>query len=181
MFRAAILTCALTLCPAALTAQAVTSSTEADSVQLRILTVQVLLDTLAPVVSGSDRIWLGSGALFRGAASAARYAISDAEAAAIAGAFRGARRAGPRDELFLCPEGVELRLPGSPCPIREGGVVVELGPLRFDGDSVLTTGWIVRSSTPRGNLITWAEILSLVFERSCSGWRLRAIRSRAIT
>jgi hypothetical protein len=139
----------------------------------------VLLDSLAPAVSRTDRIWLG--VRFRGTAAAALYHITDAEAAAIADAYPGSRRAAPGDTIYLCPPGVELRLPGTACPIRDDGVVMELGPLRFDGDSVATSGWLIRSSTRGGSLVTWAEVLSLVFERHCRGWRLRGIRVRAVT
>jgi hypothetical protein len=165
-----------------LNAQDTVMLTSADSAQIRVATLRILIDSLAESPESPGRIWIsGSHQLRRDTASARQFALSDTQWAAISQAFPTARHVVPTDSLFLCPAGVELRMPGSGCPIKEDGIVVELAPLRVDADSVTSSGLLVQSSTSYGRLVTWAQGMWLVFERVQGRWRVRAIRGRFIT
>jgi hypothetical protein len=147
----------------------------ADSAQLRVATVAVLLDSAGPSSAREMRIWVGGG-------EDLRPSISDTVWQVIADSFPTARLMQPGDTVFLCPAGKPLSMPGSACPIRDDGVVVRLNVLRAYGDSAIATGFLVRSEvSPSGRHMTWGEGLSLVFEQRDGVWRLRAIRGRAVT
>jgi hypothetical protein len=154
----------------------------AESASLRVATVTILLDSLVHDVPKQGRIWIGGGVHFSYEAKGVdRYIVSDTEWQAISQVYSGARRAAVTDTVFLCPDGVKLQMPGSGCPIREGGIVIDLQPLQIDGDTVMTGGYLIRSYDGGERTDTWALSARLVFERFQQNWRLRAIRSRGVT
>lgn len=58
----------------------------------------------------------------------------------------------PADEvLFECPPGHEVRVPGSGCPIRDGGKVAVLMPITPEGTDGASAGASVTSSNPSGD------------------------------
>lgn len=166
---------------APLHAQDTTAPTASDSVQLYVATLRILIDSLAPQTSSDRPIWIRLRAFSRDSAPEHPLQPSATQWGEISRAFPTARRAGPPDSLFLCPPGVELRLPGQGCPIRGDGIVTSLRLGRVAGDSVVMVGDVVQSSTSAAGISTWAEVLYLVFERVGRTWRLRAVRGRFIT
>ena len=172
----------LLVAPHALHAQSSEPLTAEDSAALRVLTAQVMLETFKPPFPRDGRIWFGGGIHFRrDSVTDARFLLSDAEWSLLVESYPGARRAVPTDTVFMCRPGVKLRMPGSGCPILDGGIVIELAPLIAHGDSVQTGGYLVQSSTSDGRDISWAQGFHMILERAQRGWRLRAIRSRSVT
>jgi hypothetical protein len=104
----------------------------------------------------------------------------DAERA-IQRIFPTARYSENLDSLVLCPAGVQLRMPGSGCPIRDDGVIIQLWSLRVYGDSLSVYGVLIQSSPGRTRTASWAQGTSLAFVRTGRLWKLVKASGRWIT
>lgn len=77
-------------------------------------------------------------------------------------------------DLFACPEGISVRLPGQGCPIVEDGVIALLGELETRGDgSVEVVAELIESVWSReGGASTWSNGYRIRVGRvsSSAGW-----------
>jgi hypothetical protein len=158
------------------------SLTRGDTTALRIATIGVLLDSLAGPNDGDGRIWISrTGDLRSQPGAASAYALSDSEWMRIAAHYSSAKLIEHGDSALMCPPGVQLRMPESGCPIREGGIILGLGPVQLYGDSAASAGWILRSTSSQQRTLSWIQGMVLIFEPLSTGWRLRHVRTRSTT
>jgi hypothetical protein len=160
-------------------AQIIGTATSEDSAGVRIAALRVVLDTLGPQGADAGRIWVRPHTE-RDPATGERRSVtlSPAERAAVAEAFPTARVIDAPDTSFLCPPMMRTLLPGTGCPIRDDGVIVEFAPLRFDGDSVSTAGMLIQSWPAARGTLTWVQWIDLVLDRTRGKWEVRGIRGR---
>lgn len=87
----------------------------------------------------------------------------------------------PADEvLFECPPGREVRVPGSGCPIRDGGKVAVLMPITPEGTDGASAGASVTSSNPSGDR-SHRVGMSIELRRTGAGWMFVRTRWFEIT
>ena len=95
----------------------------------------------------------------------------------IVQAYPGVRPVSPLENLYQCPPGRTVRMPGSGCPIRDDGAIVSLIALQAEGDSLLSGGHVIKSDGSN----TWAESISFVFRRVSGAWRYVRVASSSIS
>jgi hypothetical protein len=87
----------------------------------------------------------------------------------------------PADEvLFECPPGREVRMPGSGCPIRDGGRVAVLLPITPEGTDGASAAASVTSSNPSGDRSRRVGI-GIELRRTGAGWTFVQTRWLEIT
>jgi hypothetical protein len=152
-----------------------------DTAALRIASLRVALEQIVRSRNDSLRIWITAESQ-PDSTSAARTLPLPAHAwSAVQAAFPAAWAVRTMDEAFLCPPGVEVRMPGSSCPIRESGIIVQFGPLTIAGDSARAAVFIVQSAPTAGRISTWGEVVVFLFVRREEGWQYDRIVMRYIT
>jgi hypothetical protein len=158
------------------------SLTQADSIQAWSAALRVLIDSLGPRRSDPYRIWLHADRERAGTSSGVRFVpLSQDAEREIQRSFPTARYSEKFDSLVLCSAGVQLRLPGSGCPIRDDGVIIQLWSLRVHFDSLSVHGVLIQSSPGRTRTVSWAQGISLVFVRAGGLWKLVKASGRWIT
>lgn len=157
--------------------------TASDSALLHVTSIRILFDRLASGITAEHPIWLRLHVQRPDTGSGSPLQPSETQWREISHALPSARLAGARDTLFECPPGVRVSMPGTGCPIRENGIIVEVDRPVVDGDSATMWVWLIESGASDGRTLTWAQGLALVLERAGDGrtWRLRAVRARFIT
>jgi hypothetical protein len=161
-------------------AQTITGLTAADSAQLRVKVIRVLLDSIPSSWTESTRLWVSRPWRYdKGKKEVEELDFTAPEWSAIARQFPTAIKVGWRGEVFLCPPGKVVRMPGSSCPIQESGLILAVGKIQLEPDgNVQTSGQLVQ--TTRGH--TWAEELGMRFVLDeAGGWRLAEILWKAMT
>lgn len=144
-----------------------------DSAQVLTTTLAVPPDSLAGPDASARTIWLSVRPFPHDSAQPRTLTLSDNQFAAINESFPGARPVQPTVSPFMCPPGVELRLPGTACPIRDGGIAVEIGIMRIESESVTTFGVVIRGTPNHDSPASFARGLGMLLERSGDVWRLR--------
>lgn len=152
---------------------------EEDRPEIAVAVLRAVADSIEVPMTPDQRLWLREWAT-EGPAGWNRVAVPEPVVDAIRAAFPRAVLTDEYPELFLCPEGEEVRMPGNGCPIRDGGRIVSFyerpetaGPPEVHV-SVTTTGC-------EGEC-TWMEVWAAVLERSPVGsWEVRGFEMRGIT
>ena len=169
---AAAICLALVILPQNSWAQVAPRVTRDDSVRLAAeLFQRTLRDTN---VDSTQLIWLRADTA---AGSTSRLRLTPQQAAAVMRLHPRIRLVSPAENLFLCPPGRVVRMPGSGCPIREDGVIVSLFDFRVAGDSLIAGGDVIKS---RGDS-TWAEGMAYVFRWAKGAWTFVRLLDRSIT
>ena len=91
--------------------------------------------------------------------------------------FPFVRAAAAVRELFTCPSGVSVQMPGQGCPIKDDGVIADIGELKFEGDSVALEISVIRSA----GRLTWATGHTVIVSRRAGSWRVTRTKHRFIT
>jgi hypothetical protein len=153
--------------------------THADSASITLEQLKFLLAREAS--TAVSRIWIRTSEplAIRREGSPPLVPMAPAVAEALRAAFPEARfTPDSNEQLFLCPAGVRVVMPGSGCPIKDDGVIVVLSPIRLVGDSVAARGTIIRSSGGSepsrigGSVSTWAVSCDLYFLRENASWKV---------
>lgn len=163
-------------------AQEPTALTAEESAEIRVTAIRVLLRELRVETTSTSVLWIVSDEGRRvgpGGADAAE--LTEGEHSAIRAAFPTARPADTIESLFQCPPGVRVRMPGQGCPIRDAGVIVRLGSIEIERDTLRTSGELIQTAPGSRGPSTWASGLSLVFVRTAEGWVFRETRYHWIT
>ena len=156
-----------------------------DAVQLRLQTLEAVLDTLG-VRRGEGplpTIWLLPGReVDPETGERAETGYSDADVTRLQAVVPEIRVPDvDGDDLFLCPPGERVMMPISGCPIRDDGVIARLGVPRMEGDTAVVWGSVTQSGTDGERTWTWMEGLELVFLPGDGRWDLVGVRSRIET
>ncbi|MGH7505420.1 MAG: hypothetical protein ACRELX_07200 [Longimicrobiales bacterium] len=142
----------------------------AEPAQVWLTTVRFVLDSLGPV-DESVRIWVQPARPRETTGDTVTAVTSPEVRPELERAFPNARVTPASDVLFLCPPGVQVRMPGRGCPIRENGVIVRLGPVSVQGDTLHIMVALIRSSSRDSRVFySWAKGTALVFVRSRGSW-----------
>jgi len=149
---------------------------ESDRSQVARVALDAVADSLNPPLETDGRLWLHEWAT-RTESGWTSETISDATLPAVQGRYPEARIGeGDLPDFFLCPEGVQLSMPGSGCPIRDDGRIVGFmhGPERDPPNGI----WVaVRvHSTACGGTCSW-KVTWLVELRKDEDGRWWAARS----
>lgn len=157
-----------------------------DSVEVRRAVLGVLLSPDRRPIDGrySGRVWLQP------------YRVRDEEAGtwvvqggptpleleSLRAIFPDLEVLPPDADPFLCPDGVEVRMPGPGCPIRDDGAIVELYPPRLEAGLVMAGGSVITSSPGQsGEFVTGLTGFEIAFEWTGVGWRFLEIRLTMVT
>jgi hypothetical protein len=167
----------------ALAGQAALQLTTADSARIRLAVVKAIVDTVSRRRPPA-RIWIESPTEREVASGETRgVVLTGGEWAAIASEYPQARRIERFGRVFDCPEGVTVRMPGSGCPILEGGIIIVPGSMQLLGDS-LRAGAVLIQSSQRAQSFrfsTSAQGLTVVFRYVEGVWQTHALRFLWIT
>ena len=137
----------------------------ADSVEIRTAAILATIDTLRAAES-STPIWIRVADDTIGLRSSTKRIESD-----VRRRFPRARIAPSQSELYQCPPGVELRMPGTSCPILENGIVVDVGTIRIIRNQPCLSVAVIRTQAH----MTWAEGLVIYFARGKRGWKIKSV------
>jgi len=153
-----------------------------DTITIHLASLRVALDSLAHNAPSSVRIWLSGPAIpDAGTTGIHSKPLSPSEERRITADFPEVRFVDAGEELIVCPPGVTLRMPGSGCPIRESGVIVWLGQITVEGDSVRTSISMTQSEASGGRVLTWSQTVGLVYGQTRGTWQFMGIRWWMIT
>jgi hypothetical protein len=143
----------------------------ADTVQLGLATLRVMLDSAGPANWHQRVLWITGGSQVGRGSKEGQAAVNWP---LVSATFPNARLAQRADTLFACPAGESP--PDNNCTIRDGGIVMDVVGFSAQGDSVVTAGFLARGDAG-GKAGSSAHALILVFKRATSGWQLRRVRS----
>ncbi len=136
-----------------------------DSILIRATAVAATLDSFR--IDPNSRIWIERLVSRSDTHSLARENVDP-----LVNALRPRYprvSAPPSDtELFVCPAGVSVKMPGRGCPIIEDGVIVRIQHPRFTEGSVHIPITVIRS---RGAM-TWAAGHIVVLVRQNDTWQI---------
>ncbi|MEQ9399903.1 MAG: hypothetical protein RJQ04_12145 [Longimicrobiales bacterium] len=145
-----------------------------DTAQIWTVALQTHFSTFEGL-HNTDRLWLsgwhGPDVL---------RPLSSFVTARLQEAFPEAESVDPGDELFACPPGQQVRMPGRGCPIREAGRIVTFFAIATVEDGHVQTGVSVTRSAPDGS---WTSMLTVILQlrREPSGWTVEKILDVART
>jgi hypothetical protein len=135
-----------------------------DSILIHATAVAATLDAFR--IDPNSRIWI-ERLVFRSDTQSHRENV-DSLVYALRPRYPGVSAPPSDTELFLCPAGVSVRMPGRGCPIIEDGVVVRIQHPRFTEGSVHIPITVIRSK----GAMTWAVGHIVVLVRQNDAWRV---------
>lgn len=155
--------------------------TTEDSARIRLAVVQAIVDTVGRHQPPA-RIWI-LPSIERDSVSGQnrRIALTASEWKAIADEYPHAKQIEQLDSVFDCPPGVRVQMPGTGCPILDGGIIIQVGRMQVFGDSLRASAVLIQSSQGARRVATWAQGLWVVFRYAGGFWRRHALQFLWIT
>lgn len=152
------------------------AQTANDAATVYVQALRITLERLGPA-EPTPRLWVRRMRQRTPSGAMSPDTLATIEWAAIASAFPQARQATDADTLFLCPPGVRVMMPVRGCPIRDDGMIIDLGQPRIDGDSAVIAVTLTQSGPGLRNAVhSWASGYDVVFFRIGESWYFRRTR-----